>query len=80
MLVISMVVYSSSGDFGIVYDEDFKAVGVSDVNLKNAKLLMETTSIDVKKLSLNKRQLELEANRLLLDGAEKNIHECRILW
>lgn len=75
MLVISMVVYSSSGDFGIVYDEDFKAVGVSDVNLKNAKLLMETTSIDVKKLSLNKRQLELEANRLLLDGAEKNIQE-----
>lgn len=75
MLVISVMVYSSEGDFGIVYDEDFKAVGVSEANLKNAKLLMETTSIDVKKLSLSKRQLELEANRLLLDGAEKNIQE-----
>lgn len=75
MLIISIMVYSSEGDFGIVYDEDFKAVGVSETNLKNAKLLMETTGIQVKKLSLDKRQLELEANRLLLDGAEKNIQE-----
>ncbi|MGL5963945.1 MAG: hypothetical protein ACRCZ2_06090 [Fusobacteriaceae bacterium] len=73
MLVFSVMLYSSEGDFGIVYDEDFQAVGVSETNLKKAKLLMETTSIDVKKLALDKRQLELEANRLLLDGAEKNI-------
>lgn len=75
MLIISIIVYSSEGDFGIVYDEDFKAVGVSESNLKNAKLLMEKTSIDVKKLSLDKRELELEANRLILDGAEKNIQK-----
>ncbi|MGL5098845.1 MAG: hypothetical protein ACRC6B_02235, partial [Fusobacteriaceae bacterium] len=75
MFVISMMIYSSEGDFGIVYDEDFKAVGVSEINLRNAKLLMENTSINVKKISLDKRQLELEANRLLLDGAEKNIQE-----
>lgn len=74
-MIISIFTFANNGDFGIVYDEDFKAVGVSESNLKNAKNLMERTGLEIKKLSLVKKQLELEANKLMLDGAEKNLIE-----
>lgn len=75
LIILSFAIFASNGDFGIVYDEDFKAVGVSEANLKNAKTLMEKTSLELKKISLAKKQMELEANRLMLDGAEKNLVE-----
>ncbi len=73
-IIFSIVVLGNAeGSFGIVYDEDFKAAGVNGENLEKAKILMGKTSLEFKKLTLNKQQLELEANRYILDGAEKNL-------
>ncbi|MGL5049403.1 MAG: hypothetical protein ACRC0K_01650 [Fusobacteriaceae bacterium] len=64
---------NADGNFGIVYDEDFISTGVTQSNLDNAKELMDKTSIEFKKLTLDKQQLEIEANKILLDGAEENL-------
>ena len=64
---------NQNGNFGIVYDEDFISTGVTHENLDNAKELMDKTSTEFKKLTLDKQQLEIEANKILLDGAEKNL-------
>lgn len=64
---------NQNGNFGIVYDEDFLSSGVSQENLSYAKELMDKTSIEFKKLTLDKQQLEIGANKILLDGAEKNL-------
>ncbi|MGL4534640.1 MAG: hypothetical protein ACRC0V_08690 [Fusobacteriaceae bacterium] len=64
---------NTDGNFGIVYDEDFISTGVTQSNLNDAKELMDKTSVEFKKLTLDKQQLEIEANKILLDGAEENL-------
>lgn len=67
--------YGDIGDksLGIVLDEDFKKVGVSIENIDRAKAIMEKTSHEFKKLSLERQALEIRVSQLMLDGAEKNI-------
>ena len=73
VLIISTVALGESSSFGIVLDGDFRSAGVSQENIEKAKQLMVKTSTEFKKLSLDRQQLELEANRLLLDNPEKNL-------
>ncbi|MGL5123498.1 MAG: hypothetical protein ACRC6K_04990 [Fusobacteriaceae bacterium] len=74
--ICSIVVLGSTvGSFGIVYDEDFKEAGVEVEKLAKAKVLMEKTSLEFKKLTLDKQQLELNANQYILDGVEKNLEK-----
>ncbi|MGL4391968.1 MAG: hypothetical protein ACRCSK_00810 [Fusobacteriaceae bacterium] len=67
-LIFSGVVFGAViNPFGIVKDEDFLKVGVSNKNLNAAKDLMNKAMLDSKKAQLEIDQLEIEASRYILD-------------
>lgn len=73
VLTLFTLSYGSDNTFGIVVDDDFYKAGVKRENLEKAKLIMESTTREFKKLSLDKQKLEIDINQLLLDGPEKNL-------
>lgn len=79
MLVCSSVIFSSEG-LGIVADEDFLKVGVAPENIEKAKLMVNKVSTNYKMLILEKKQLELEVNKYVLEGAEANLDKIDILF
>lgn len=78
ILTISISTLATSG-IGIVKDEDFKSVGVSDENLERVKIIIEQASIKYKLKTLDKKALEIEINKYILDGTEKNIEKLNEL-
>jgi hypothetical protein len=79
MLVCSSVIFSSEG-LGIVADEDFLKVGVAPENIEKAKLMVNKVSTNYKMLILEKKQLELEVNKYVLEGAEANLDKIDVLF
>lgn len=79
MLVCSSVIFSSEG-LGIVADEDFLKVGVAPENIEKAKLMVNKVSTNYKMLILEKKQLELEVNKYVLEGAEVNLDKIDVLF
>ena len=67
-------------NFGVILDEDFKKSGVSQEKLTKAKKLMDETGIEYKKITLSQKQLELEVNKLLLEGAEQNLEKLESIF
>ncbi|MGL5000380.1 MAG: hypothetical protein ACRC6J_01495 [Cetobacterium sp.] len=78
ILVVSISAYAASG-IGIVKDEDFKAVGVSQTNIEEAKAIIERASIQYKLKVLDKKALEIQINKYILDGTEKNLEKLNEL-
>ncbi|MGL4999614.1 MAG: hypothetical protein ACRC0R_05770 [Cetobacterium sp.] len=78
ILVVSISAYATSG-IGIVKDEDFKAVGVSQTNIEEAKAIIERASIQYKLKVLDKKALEIQINKYILDGTEKNLEKLNEL-
>ena len=72
VLACSSVVFASEG-LGIISDDDFRQVGVSDENIQNAKMMVDKVSVNYKMLLLEKKQLELEVNKYVLEGPEANL-------
>lgn len=68
----SLVVYADS-EFGIIQDSELKRVGVSETNLTQAKSVIRKAENSYKMLVLEKRELELKVNKLMIDGAAKNL-------
>lgn len=64
---------------GIVSDEDFRAVGVSQSNIDKAKVVIEEASMKFKLKTLDKKALEIEINKYILEGTEKNIDKINEL-
>ena len=62
---------SEENGLGIVDDADLKAVGVKVENIKKAKELMNQVSSNYQLKVLERRQLELQINKYVLDGPEK---------
>lgn len=75
-----LVFCEGNRSFGIVFDEDFKKSGVTQEKLVKAKKLMDETGIEYKKLTLSQKQLELEVNKLLLEGAEENLEKIESVF
>lgn len=78
ILVASVSAYATSG-IGIVKDDDFKAVGVSQENIESVKIIIERASIQYKLKILDKKALEIEINKYILDGTEKNLEKLNEL-
>lgn len=78
VLMFSASAYATSG-IGIVQDDDFKAVGVSQENINKVKVIIEQASIQYKLKTLDKKALEIEINKYILDGTEKNIEKLNEL-
>lgn len=79
ILVCSSAVYASEG-LGIISDEDFKKVGVSQENIENAKIMVDKVSINYQMLLLEKKQLELEVNKYVLEGPEANLEKIDAIF
>ncbi|WP_410208182.1 hypothetical protein [Fusobacterium sp.] len=75
----SVVIYGSEG-LGIISDEDFKQVGVSDENIQKAKVMVDKVSVNYKMLLLEKKQLELEVNKYVLEGPEANLDKIDVIF
>lgn len=75
LLIFSSVVSFSDDEFGIIKENDLMSVGVSKENVKKAKNLIEKASNSYKLKVLEKKQLELELNKLILDDPSKNLQK-----
>lgn len=71
-LVCSTNIFANTA-LGIVADDDFLKVGVAPEKVNKAKAMVEKVTTNYKMLMLEKKQLELEVNRLILEGAEQNL-------
>lgn len=80
ILAISSLAFANNDGLGIVSDEDFKKVGVSQENIDKAKGMVGKVSTSYKMLLLEKKQLELEVNKYVLEGAEQNLSQIDILF
>lgn len=77
--MFSSMIFASEG-LGIVADEDFIKVGVAPENIRKAKIMVDRVSTNYKMLVLEKKQLELEVNKYVLEGPEKNLDKIDALF
>lgn len=66
--------------FGIVQDNDLLKVGVKKDNILKAKSTVDNVAKEHQKLILERKQLELEVNKYIVDGASKNIKEIEKIF
>ncbi|SJZ47587.1 hypothetical protein SAMN02745174_00672 [Cetobacterium ceti] len=71
-LLVGISTFAEEG-LGIIGDQDFKSVGVSQENIDNVKKIINEASSKYKMLVLDKKSIEIEVNKCILDGAEKNL-------
>lgn len=79
ILLCSSVGYASEG-LGIISDEDLMQVGVTPNKIKEAKLMVDRVSVNYKMLLLEKKQLELEVNKYVLEGPEQNLDKIDAIF
>ncbi|MBS9776197.1 MAG: hypothetical protein KGV57_03840 [Fusobacterium sp.] len=73
LLSFSVVSFSTENTLGIIGDKELREVGVKESNIKKAKDLMNEVASSYKLKVLEKEELQLQINKYLLDGAEKNL-------
>lgn len=78
--VISVLSFSNETGLGIIGDAELRQAGVKEENIKKAKALMNEVSSSYQLKTLEKRQLELQVNKYVLDGAEKYLTEIDKLF
>lgn len=77
-IILGTFSFAASG-IGIVSDEDFIAVGVSKENLAKVKKIIEEAGTQYKLKTLDKRSLEIEVNKCMLEGTAKNLDKLNVL-
>ena len=71
---------SEENGLGIVEDADLKAAGVKVENIKKAKELMNQVSSNYELRLLEKKQIELQINKYILDNPEKYLKKIDELF
>ena len=71
---------SDENGLGIVEDSDLRAAGVKVENIKKAKDLMKQVSSNYELRLLERKQLELQINKYILDGPEKYLKKIDDLF
>jgi hypothetical protein len=71
---------SNMENIGIIYEEDFRSVGVSEVDILKAKEIIADSGKKQKLLLLDRKQLELEVNKYLLEDPEKNWEKISMIF
>ena len=75
-LIFSMFAFANEENgLGIVEDADLKAAGVKVENIKKAKELMNQVANSYELRLLERKQLELQINKYILDGPEKYLKQ-----
>ncbi len=73
-IILSVVSLSAEkiGGVGIIYENDFRKVGVSEDNIVKAKKVIFEANKRNQLLILERKQLELEINKYMLEDPNKN--------
>ncbi|MEJ6470070.1 hypothetical protein KSU11_07020 [Fusobacterium nucleatum] len=74
--LVSLFTFASEENgLGIVDDADLRAAGVKLENIKKAKELMNQVANNYELRLLERKQLELQINKYILDGPEKYLKQ-----
>lgn len=68
----SFIFANSTENLGIITYDDFAQVGVSEENVKKAKEIIDGSKNRYDYFVLDRRSKELEINKCILEGVEKN--------
>ncbi|WP_319370216.1 hypothetical protein [uncultured Ilyobacter sp.] len=67
-------------NIGIIYEEDFRSVGVPEGDIIKAKEIIANASTRHRLLLLDRRQCELEINKYLLESPERNWEKISLIF
>lgn len=73
-IFISALTFANN-DLGMIQESELISVGVKKENIKKAKALIDSVGNSYKVKVLEKKQLEIEVNKLIIENAEKNLKE-----
>lgn len=73
VFVLSSLTLLGESEFGIIQDSELRRVGVSESNLRQAKAVINQAETTYKMLVLERREIELKINKLMMDNPAKNL-------
>ncbi len=80
VFVLSSFVMFGESEFGIIQDGELRRVGVSEANLRQAKAVINKAETTYKMLVLERREIELKINKLMMDNPAKNLSTLDTLF
>ncbi|WP_300359560.1 hypothetical protein [Fusobacterium sp.] len=72
LILGSVLIANETESLGVITDKDFAQVGVSKENVIKAKEIIKNSKNRYDYLILDRRSKELEINKCILEGVEKN--------
>lgn len=80
IFVLSSLTLLGESEFGIIQDSELRRVGVSDTNLRQAKIVINQAETTYKMLVLERREIELKINKLMMENPAKNLSALDALF
>lgn len=80
VFVLSSFAMFGESEFGIIQDSELRRVGVSEANLRQAKAVINKAETTYKMLVLERREIELKINKLMMDNPAKNLSTLDTLF
>ena len=80
VFVLSSFAMFGESEFGIIQDSELRRVGVSEANLRQAKAVINKAETTYKMLVLERREMELKINKLMMENPAKNLSTLDTLF
>lgn len=80
VFVLSSFAMFGESEFGIIQDGELRRVGVSEANLRQAKAVINKAETTYKMLVLERREIELKINKLMMENPAKNLSTLDTLF
>ncbi|MCI7343115.1 MAG: hypothetical protein SPH94_03545 [Fusobacterium necrophorum] len=80
IFVLSSLTLLGESEFGIIQDSELRRVGVSEANLRQAKAVINQAETTYKMLVLERREVELKINKLMMENPAKNLSTLDTLF
>lgn len=80
IFVLSSLALLGESEFGIIQDSELRRVGVSEANLRQAKAVINQAETTYKMLVLERREIELKINKLMMENPAKNLSTLDTLF
>ena len=80
VFVLSSFAMFGESEFGIIQDSELRRVGVSEANLRQAKAVINKAETTYKMLVLERREIELKINKLMMENPAKNLSTLDTLF
>lgn len=80
IFVLSSLILLGESEFGIIQDSELRRVGVSEANLRQAKAVINQAETTYKMLVLERREIELKINKLMMENPAKNLSTLDTLF